>query len=29
VIRQRETGTVVLIEDSKFHGEHPSLGWHC
>ena len=26
LIRQRETGTVILIEDAKFHDEHPCLG---
>lgn len=26
LIRQRETGTVILIEDAKFHGEHPFGG---
>jgi hypothetical protein len=23
LIRERQTGAVVLIEDAKFHGEHP------
>jgi hypothetical protein len=29
LIRQRETGTVVLIEDAKFHDKHPYWELTC
>jgi hypothetical protein len=29
LIRQREAGTVILIEDAKFHDEHPCWELTC